>query len=362
MTHGDDPRQPGAPPAPAQATGPNAASEALQARLMAWLARQYGRPVTVDGLVRLAGGVSRETWAFDVIGGESGDGPASLRHPLILRMDTPQPFIEGGRAAEAALIRLAGRHGVPVPRVLWSEDDAEALGAPFLVMERVPGEASIPRLHRESAYAHTRQVLPGQMAATLAQIHRITPHADPHGHTGLRELPQAEAVAWLERLYRERAVEPHPVLELALRWLAGHLPPEAPPALVHGDYRTGNVMFDESGLVAVLDWELAYWGDPLADVAWVALRSWRGGHDDLPVGGLATREAFHQAYAEAGGRAVEPALMHFWDVYALVRWAVITLMELRGFLEGLPNIELAAMGRRTAEIEWDLLDTLEREA
>lgn len=330
----------------------------LEARLIAYLGRKLGRPVTVDRLERLAGGVSRDTWAFEMVGGDEG---GRLRQSLVLRMDTPTPFIEGSRSAEYELIRLAGRHGVPVPRVLWCEEDAAPLGAPFLIMERIEGESRITRLHNDERYAAARERLPAQIAEALARIHRITPRADPANATQLPRLPQREAVACQERLYRERAVEPHPVLELGLRWLAQHVPPEAPLALVHGDFRPGNLLFDTEGLRAVLDWELAYFGDPLADVAWVALRSWRGGRDTPSVGGLCSRETFRHAYEAAGGQHVEADRMRYWDVFALVRWGVITLMELRGFLDGAAHIELASLGRRTAEVEWDLLTLLERE-
>jgi len=335
----------------------------LEARLIAYLGSRVGRPVTVDRLVRIAGGVSRETWAFDLLGGDAtgGEEGGARRQPLVLRMDTARPFIESDRAAEAELIRLAGRHGVPVPRVLWHETDPAPLGAGFLIMERVPGESLVSRLHRDERFAHAREALPAQMAQALAAIHRITPRADLRDATRLRRLPQRQAVAHQEETYRRWAVEPHPVVELGLRWLHAHSPPEAPLALVHGDFRMGNLIFAETGLRAVLDWELAWWGDPLADVAWVALRSWRGGRDALPVGGLATREAFHAAYEQAGGQLCDPGLLRFWDVFAHVRWAIVTVMELGGFLAGLPNLELASLGRRTAEIEWDLLHLLERE-
>ncbi len=325
----------------------------LQARLEAYLARQLGRPARVEGLARLAGGVSRETWAFDLHA--EGEAP----RPLVLRMDTPQPFIEGTRPAEAALIRLAGAHGVPVPAVPWSEDDPAVLGAGFLVMERLAGESRVGRLLGGERYARARAALPGQMAEALAAIHRIGPETEGAAGLELRALAPAAEVAHQEALYRRWAVEPHPVLELALRWLHAHAPPGGPLALVHGDFRPGNMLFDERGLGAVLDWELAHFGDPMEDVAWVALRSWRGGRDTPAVGALATREAFHAAYEGAGGRPVEPAALRFWDVFALVRWAVVTVMELGGYLAGTPNIELASLGRRTAEIEWDLLALLE---
>ncbi len=332
----------------------------LEERLLVYLGGKYDRPVTVDNLTRLAGGVSRETWAFDLTGA-TGGGRGGQRHlELVLRMDTERPFIDSSRTAEFELIALAGRHGVPVPRVLWCEEEPAMLGAPFLIMDRVAGESLVSRLHNDPRYAHTREVLLEQMAEALARIHRITPGADPEAATGLQRLPGHQAVVHLEALYRECAVDSHPVIELALRWLHGHLPPETPLALVHGDFRPGNMLFDEQGLRAVLDWELAYWGDPLADVAWVALRSWRGGRDRQAVGGLGSRENFHRAYQQAGGRTIEPGLMRFWDVFSLARWAIVTVMELGGFLAGLPNVELASLGRRTAEIEWDLLSLLEQ--
>jgi aminoglycoside phosphotransferase (APT) family kinase protein len=337
---------------------PDERESPLEERLRAYLAGKVGRPVAVSDLTRLAGGVSRETWAFDLTA-EGGDARQPQR--LVLRMDTALAFIEGSRPAEFNLIRLAGRHGVPVPNVLWCEEEPEPLGAGFLIMEHVPGESLVSRLHNDPRYAHTRQVLLEQMAGALACIHRITPGDDPSDAAVLRNLPGEKAVDYQEALYREWAVDPHPVLELAFRWLHGHLPPETPPALVHGDFRPGNMLFDETGLRAVLDWELACWGDPMADVAWVALRSWRGGRDHQAVGGLGTREAFHRAYRQAGGRAVEAGPMAFWDVFALTRWAVVTVMELGGFLAGVPNLELASLGRRTAEIEWDLLGLLERD-
>lgn len=333
---------------------PDEKEDSLEERLRAYLEGKAGRGVNVANLTRLAGGVSRETWAFDL----TGEGGEARR--LVLRMDTALSFIEGSRPAEFNLIRLAGEHGVPVPGMLWCEDDPAYLGAGFLIMEHIPGESLVSRLHKDPRYARARQVLLEQMAAALACVHRITPGDDPSDTAGLRNLPGEKAVDYQEALYREWAVDPHPVLELAFRWLHGHLPAETPQALVHGDFRPGNMLFDETGLQVVLDWELAWWGDPMADVAWVALRSWRGGRDHLDVGGLGTREAFHRAYRQAGGRPVDAGPMRFWDVFALTRWAVVTVMELGGFLAGVPNLELASLGRRTAEIEWDLLGLLDR--
>jgi aminoglycoside phosphotransferase (APT) family kinase protein len=336
---------------------PPAAPSSLQGRLEACLAARWETPVAVRELTRLAGGVSRETWAFEA---EAAGGAWPGVHALVLRMDTAHPFILGSRATEFALLRWVREAGVPVPPVCFCETDPAVLGAPFLLMERVVGESRVGPLLREARYAHARAALPAQLAEALACIQRLSPAGAPPALAPLERHDPCAAVEAQEATYRERAVDPHPVLELAFRWLRAHLPPARPLVLVHGDFRPGNFLCDGTGLRAVLDWELAHFGDPLEDVAWLALRSWRGGADHLAVGGFATREAFAKASQAAGGKAIDPGALAFWDVFATTRWAVVTLLELGAFLAGGRNIELAALGRRTAEIEWDLLRLLER--
>ena len=335
-------------------------TDRLQDRLCAYLAGATGEGVSIAGMRRLAGGVSRETWAFDLIRAGKEEG-----QPLVLRMDTPRPFIEGSRGSEFSVIRWAGTREVPVPQVLWCEDDPEVLGGAFFIMSRIEGESRTQRLHRDARFARARERLLPQAAAALAAIHRMTPDEAPQGVDIPLRKP-AQDVEDLTTLYRRWAMDPHPVLELALRWLASHLPEHHVLTLVHGDFRPGNLLFDEEGLCAVLDWELAQFGDPRMDLAWMCLRSWRGGapgKDEglLEAGGLATRRDWLDAYAKSGGISIAGEDWHFWDVFAHARWAVVTVMEAGGFLEGNSNIELAGLGRRTAEVEWDLLTLLEKE-
>ena len=332
--------------------------DSLQQRLEAYLGRQLGAPAKVANLERLAGGVSRETWGFDLI---KSDPETLADEPLVLRMDSDKAFLGGSRETEFHLLRLVARREIPVPAVLWCETDPSILGRSFFVMRRVEGEWRVNRLQNDPRLSAARESIADQLAEALASVHEIRPEDVAGVVTGLPVLPIAEAIRQQEALYRERAVDPHPVLELALEWLNAHLPPEQLLALVHGDFRIGNVIFDESGLRAILDWELAHFGNPLEDVAWVFLRSWRGGRDDLEVGGVASREAFLRAYERASGSSIDRREMRFWDVFAHVSWAIVTLAELGGFLNGLDNIELASLGRRTVEIEWDLLELLEAE-
>lgn len=332
-------------------------TDALRERLQHYLGGVLAAPVTVTGLERMAGGVSRETWSFDLI--EERDGQRA-RHELVLRMDPEEAFVPGRRDTEARTLRLMAARGVPVPEVLWGSEDASVLGRSFFVMRRVAGESRVNRLQHEPRFAGVRERMVAELGEALARIHAIPAEEIAAELPDLPRLTPREAVAYQERLYRHSRKDPHPVLELTFRWLHAHAPPAQGLTLVHGDFRVGNVIFDERGLRAILDWELTFLGNPMVDVAWMALRSWRGGQDDLPIGGVGTREAFHRAYERAGGRHIEEEALMYWDIFAHLRWAVVTVMEVGGFLAGEFNIELASLGRRTAEIEWDLLNLLER--
>ncbi|MGH7895509.1 MAG: phosphotransferase, partial [Candidatus Binatia bacterium] len=126
-------------------------------------------------------------------------------------------------------------------------------------------------------------------------------------------------------------------------------------ALVHGDYRIGNVMFGPEGVRAILDWELAHLGDPMEDLGWMCVKAWRFG-SPLPVGGIGDRVEFFGAYEAAGGGTVDPQAVHFWEVFGNLKWAVICIAQARTYLDGgVPSLELASLGRRTAEVEHELL-------
>jgi aminoglycoside phosphotransferase (APT) family kinase protein len=149
------------------------------------------------------------------------------------------------------------------------------------------------------------------------------------------------------------------VLELAERWLRERAP--EPPGLgfVHGDYRVGNVFFDEGGILAILDWELAHVGDPVEDLGWLCVRAWRFGNDHLAVGGVGTRDALVSAYEDESGTAVDREALRFWEAAGNYKLALVFIAQARAFLDGShPTVELASLGRRTAEAEEELLRIL----
>jgi len=304
-------------------------------------------------LKRLAGGASRELWRFTVTRGGTSE-------TLVLRRDPPGHVIESSRQGEFELLKAARAAGVRVPDVRWCEPDPAVLGSSFFVMELVAGEAIARRLLRDAEYAKARDVLPEQLAESLARIHRIDPAPlDFLARPKAGVSPAAAELARYRSVVDSIAPDPHPVLELAFRWLEQRAPEVATQAVVHGDFRMGNVLVDPGGLTAVLDWELAHVGDPMEDLGWLCVKAWRFGAP-LPVGGLCERERLCDAYARASGRPVDAGVVHWWEVFGNLKWAVVCIMQAHTFLTGARNVELASLGRRTCETELELLDLLER--
>jgi len=202
-----------------------------------------------------------------------------------------------------------------------------------------------------------------QLGAVLAKIHAIP--IEKHGLDALLPTPPSDVspalseVDRFEQVYRVITPEPHPAFELAFRWLRERAPQTARRTLVHGDYRIGNVIFGPEGTRAILDWELAHIGDPMEDLGWICVRSWRFGNDDRPVGGVGTREQLFRAYEDASGCRVDPEHVRFWEAFGNLRWGVICISQAKTFLDGhSASVELAAIGRRIAETEWELLQLM----
>jgi len=326
---------------------------ALAEQLAGWIVRATGESTArVSALRPLAGGASRESWAFDLV---HGDG--RVDH-LVLRRDPAGRTIQGSRRQEFLILRAAAAAGVPVPAVRFCEDDASILGSPFFVMEFVAGETLARRLLRDAEYAPARAALPEQLAAALARIHGMESRDPTLAFLTVPPAGTAPAAAELARwedIYRAATPDPHPAIELALRWLAPRVPAVAQQRIVHGDFRIGNVIFGPEGLRAVIDWELPHVGDPMEDIGWLCVRSWRFGAS-APVGGLCERERFFAAYERAGGVRVDPAAVRWWEVLGNFKWATICIMQARSVLDGVvKSLELASLGRRVVEMEVELM-------
>jgi aminoglycoside phosphotransferase (APT) family kinase protein len=322
----------------------------MEALLGRCVASWYPGATGVINAIRLSGGASQETWSFDIEhpGGNVG---------AILRR-APQgygaaPARAAGLNAEAILMQRAYDAGVPSPRVLHVLQPDEGLGTGF-IMERVEGETIPRKILRDQEFAQVRPKLARQLGSVLAGIHGLELSTLPE----LRRMTAAKEIAELERDYRSFDW-PRPVFELALRWLRDRDPgPSAEITLVHGDFRHGNLIIGLDGLRAVLDWELAHFGDPMEDLGWVCVNSWRFGHIDKPVGGFGSREELFAGY-EAAGRSVDPDRVMFWEVMGTLRWGVMCCGMMQRFRIGPEHsVERAMIGRRSSETEIDLLRLL----
>ncbi|HEV3500368.1 MAG TPA: phosphotransferase family protein [Bradyrhizobium sp.] len=304
----------------------------------------------VAAAVRLSGGASQETWSFDIVHPDGIFGAILRRAP---QGYGAAPARAAGLNAEAVLMQRAWEAGVPSPRVLHVLQPDDGLGTGF-IMQRVEGETIPRKILRDEQFAQARPKLARQLGKVLAGIHGLDVAQLPE----LRRMTAAKELGELERDYRSFDW-PRPVFELALRWLRERNPgPSAEVTLVHGDFRHGNLIIGSDGVRAVLDWELAHLGDPMEDLGWICVNSWRFGEIDKPVGGFGTREELFAGY-EAAGRRVDPARVTFWEVMGTLRWGVMCCGMMQRFRVGPEHsVERAMIGRRSSETEIDLLRLL----
>ncbi len=292
----------------------------------------------VTDVVRLSGGASRDTFRF------VADG-----RPLILQRQRSGDVRDMG--IEASVVRAAGVAGAPVAQLVASSADASALGSAYMVMTAVEGETIARKILRDDQFAHARGVLPAQLGAALAQVHAVA----TDGLTALAMLDQVNQ-------YREvldQLGQPHPTFELVFKWLESNRPSARPPVLVHGDFRLGNIIVGQEGLRAVLDWELAHLGDPMEDLGWLCVKAWRFG-SRLPVAGVGTYDQLFAAYEAAGGGTVDPDVVRWWEVLGTLKWGIMCIGQASTHLIGAARShELAAIGRRVCENEYDLFLALE---
>jgi aminoglycoside phosphotransferase (APT) family kinase protein len=306
--------------------------------------------IGVAAAEKLSGGASQETWRFDIVHPEGNFGAILRRAP---KGYGAAPSRAAGLNAEAKLMQLAFDAGLPSPRVLHVLTTEDSLGTGF-IMQRVDGETIARKILREEEFAEARPRIAHQLGRVLAGIHSLPDTQLPE----LRRMTAAKELDEFERDYRSLNW-PKPVFELALRWLRDNDPgPSTEVTLVHGDFRNGNLVIDRDGVRAVLDWELAHLGDPMEDLGWVCVNSWRFGEIDKPVGGFGSREELFAGY-EAAGRRVYPTRVSFWEVMGTLRWGLMCGGMMQRFREGPDHsMERAMIGRRASETEIDLLRLL----
>lgn len=312
-----------------------------------------GASVDVTAPWKLAGGAMHDSWAVDAT------TPAGARE-LVVRVSPAGRADHAKTQREFAVLKVMWERGVTVPEPLCTGETPS--GESYLVMSRVRGDSNPRRLVTDASLATARTRIIEDLARDLAAIHRVLPadvHAELRGPSPGDD-PLAFERQRIEDDYHLYLLNPHPAIEWAFRWIDRRLatiaPRDRPIHVVHGDFRVGNLMYDEGGLTGVLDWEGVHAGEPEEDLSWFCTRVWRFGQHNLEAGGMTAREEWVRAYQRASGTSVDLDRLSAWEVLQNIRWAAITMMQAKSHLDALVRShELAAIGRRTAETELEIL-------
>ena len=327
------------------------------ARLEAYLAAEVGGfhgPLSVR---QFGGGQSNPTYLL---------GTPDRRY--VLRRKPPGPLLASAHAVdrEYRVITALGAHtSVPVARTFALCTDDAVIGSWFYVMEHVAGrvywDPTLPELPRAARCSHYEA-----MVGALASLHRVDPVAvglADYGRAG-GYLPR-QIARWARQYHEDEAAGRIDAMDRVIDWLQEHLPAAEPPAaIVHGDYRLDNLVFDAAGpsVLAILDWELSTLGDPLADFAY-HLVSWRmpslslpglAGRDLVTLG-IPTEDESVATYCRLTGRDGLPDL-DFYLAFSLFRLAGIFHgirgRVLRGTAVSARARDYAALTEAMAELAW----------
>ena len=322
-------------------------NDTIYETLTAAAEKHFGGKVKISGLQLLTGGSSSESWSFDAEFNQR-------RYELILRRTAGK--VERApidKRTEAILQQVAAKKYVPVPAIHFILDEEDGLGSGY-VMDRIAGETIPRKILRDAEFEDARKHMAHDCGEIMARIHSIDVGSLPT----LEMVPaknQIERLMMVTQIYKENL----PVFEFAVRWMMDHLPSERGPRLVHGDFRNGNLVVGPEGIRAILDWELAHLGDPMEDLGYISINSWRFGNIDQPVGGFGQREDLFAGYEKAGGCKVDKEAVHFWEVFCTFKWGIICIVQGQAHLSGgVRSVNRAATGRRVSETEVDLMDLL----
>jgi len=308
---------------------------------------------------QIAVGWSHETWLFDAAYRRAG---SAVEQGLCLRRDPGNALLRhlSDLHDQYRVLKCLESTALPTPRAFWYESDPAILGAPFLVMEKVPGECPNPwgsAGRQFYAAAATRGPLPASFTSTLATLHTLDWQNAGLDFLGVPAAGDAfakrEITKWRE-LIDASEHPPEPILTDLVGWLEDNIPTPRRNTLVHGAYRTGNLLIHDDAVSAVLDWELQVIGDPMYDVAYVLSDLNREGTPLLS--NLVRRDDFIRDYEAQTGWNIDTDACRYYDALYAMR-SVAFWMSASG---------LYASGRsddlRLARTTWSVPVVLERAA
>ena len=327
-------------------------NDEFNAQIGQFIGRTFPGAQLID-VQQLTAGASQQTFRISVRHREGHEANYALRRA--------QPGLERSSygqvspSVEAELLELASSAHVPVPKVIESLHSTDGLGDGYL-MEWLQGETMGQRIVKLPELQSARENLAFECGQALARIHAI--EVPNQLQEALHSVSPEELVreTWEAYITLET---PQPMIDFTAQWLLNNLPPESDSALVHGDFRNGNLMVSEQGITAVLDWELCHFGDPMRDLGWLCVNSWRFGRRDLPVGGFGTVDELVAGYEAQAGTCIDRDALHFWEVFGSFWWSVTTLGMAQTWRTGeTPSVERPVIGRRSSEAQMDCVHLL----
>ena len=326
----------------------------MEAKLEKILKREITGCEALVSVERLSGGASQETYRLTIADEDGGERPLAMRRAPGGKANAHNSY-NPGLEAEALLMQSAKAVGVPEPEVHYVLRDHDGLGEGF-IMAWLEGETLGARIVRSPELVNIRPKLAFECGQILARIHGIDLAATGLGPR-LKTMTAAAFVHDTWDRYKDFAT-PQPMIDYTARWLLDNLPGAVDLALVHNDFRNGNLMIGPGGVVAVLDWEVAHIGDPMRDLGWICTNSWRFG-SDLPVGGFGNYDDLFAGYESISGGEVDRDRVKFWEVFGSFWWAVGCLSMAEHYRTGPDNsVERPAIGRRTSECQVDCVNLL----
>lgn len=340
---------------------------AVQERLTSWFKRKMplARGLTLSPLKRPGGGSSNKTFFAEVRFEQEG---AMREENLVIRW-VPRDFSlfpKYDMKEQFRLMELLENTAIPVPRARWFEEDEAVLGVPFYIVEQVPGwlPGDRPPYHVSGplyeATTEAKARIWWNAIDTMAKIHTLDWERVGLDFLGVpRNGADAltQQIAYYETMLQMNEEEPPPILSAARDWLKANVYTPRHTSLCWGDARLANLIYRDTEVKAVLDWEMAYIGDPEADLGWFLHLDWATseGHPYSPsarLHGLPGIEETLAYYEQVTGRKVENFFYH--EVFATWRLAVIcTRVE---------KIQLysALSKQNPGYITWPLLEKLRK--
>jgi len=282
--------------------------------------------VRVSGLTQVFGGNARKARAFELAFVRQGREELL---PCIILSQLGGRQVESDVAREFRILRGLEGKGVRVPRAIAVDESGQTVGAPSIVLERLPGSAGAVELLRSQDVAASRSVIE-DLSDVVAQLHSVDwePGAfDPSlARLSPRDLAQRQIAHW-QSTFESVRLDPNPVMSSLFGWLHRHLPEPSRVSLVHGDLRPGNFLYQGQRVTGLLDWEMAHLGDPIEDLGWIYRPFWSPRR-------LVELKEFTERYRQQVRFEVPWTSVIYYRIFSELKFATISLTAAKAFVEG----------------------------